>query len=92
LLHGAFSAIGTSFDSILPRLAATRTVVGLEMQGHGRTADIDRPLSLPTLADDVAKAIAALGYRQVDVLGYSMGAAVALKLVNAHPELVRRLF
>ena len=91
MLHGAFSAIGTSFDSILPRLAATRTVVGLEMQGHGRTADIDRPLSLPTLADDVAKAIAALGYRQVDVLGYSMGAAVALKLVNAHPELVRRL-
>ncbi len=91
LIHGAFSGIGTSFDSILPGLAATRTVVGLELQGHGRTADIDRPMSIPALADDVAKAITALGYKQVDVLGYSLGAAVALNLVHTHPELVRRL-
>jgi pimeloyl-ACP methyl ester carboxylesterase len=91
MLHGAFSAIGTSFSSILPGLAETRTVVGFELQGHGRTADIDRPLSLPALADDVAKAIPALGYERVDLLGYSNGAAVAIRLVNAHPELVRRL-
>ena len=91
LLHGAFSAIGTSFDSILPGLATTRTVVGLEFQGHGRTADIDRPLSVPAMADDVATAIVALGFEQVDVLGYSLGSAIAINLVNTHPELVRRL-
>jgi pimeloyl-ACP methyl ester carboxylesterase len=91
LIHGAFSAIGTSFSSILPGLAATRTVVGLELQAHGRTADIDRAMSIPAFADDVAKAIEALGYKQVDLLGYSTGAAVALELVNTRPELVRRL-
>jgi pimeloyl-ACP methyl ester carboxylesterase len=91
MLHGAFSAIGTSFGSILPGLAATRTVVGFELQGHGRTADIDRPLSVAAFADDVAQAIRALGYERVDVLGYSLGSDVAIHLVNTHPELVRRL-
>ena len=91
LIHGVFSAIGTSFSAILPGLAVTRTVVGLELQGHGRTADIERPMSIPAFADDVAKAIAALGYERVDVLGYSLGAAVALNLVNTYPQLVRRL-
>src|SRR3712207_8350391 len=46
LLHGAFSAIGTSFGALLPELATTRQVIAVELQGHGRTADIDRPLSL----------------------------------------------
>ena len=91
LLHGAFSAIGTSFDAILPGLAATRTVIGFELQGHGRTADIERPLSIAALADDVAKAVTTLGYDRADVLGYSTGAAVAIDLVNTRPELVRRL-
>jgi pimeloyl-ACP methyl ester carboxylesterase len=91
LIHGAFSAIGTSFNAILPGLAENRTVIGFELQGHGHTADIDRPLSIPALADDVARAVVALGFEQVDVLGYSTGAAVAINLVNAHPELVRRL-
>ena len=90
MLHGAFSAIATSFGSILPGLAATRTVFGFELQGHGRTADIDRPLSVAAFADDVAKAIKALGYERVDVLGYSLGCAVAINLINTHPELVRR--
>ena len=57
LLHGAFSAIGTSFGNLLPELAKTRQVVGFELQAHGRTADIDRPLSSEAMGDDVAQAI-----------------------------------
>src|SRR5262245_51927490 len=91
LIHGAFSAIGTSFDALLPGLAETRQVIGLEMQAHGRTADIDRPLSLEQMADDTAAAIRLLGFEKVDVFGYSMGAAVALHLVIRHPDVVRKL-
>ena len=54
LMHGAFSAIGTSFDKLLPELTKSRQVIGLEMQAHGRTADIDRPLSIEQMADDTA--------------------------------------
>jgi pimeloyl-ACP methyl ester carboxylesterase len=91
LLHGAFSAIGTSFGALLPGLAATRQVIGLELQGHGRTADIDRPLSMEQMADDTAAALDQLGAAPADVLGYSMGAGVALRLAVRHPDVVRRL-
>jgi pimeloyl-ACP methyl ester carboxylesterase len=91
LLHGAFSAIGTSFGTILPELAKTRQVIGFELQAHGRTADIDRPLSVEAMADDVAAAIRQLGIGQADIFGYSMGAAVALHVVIRHPEVVRKL-
>jgi pimeloyl-ACP methyl ester carboxylesterase len=91
LLHGAFSAIGTSFGALLPELAKTRQVVGLELQAHGHTADIDRPLSLERMADDVAAAIKELGYGTADVFGYSMGAGVALRVAIRHPEVVRKL-
>ena len=91
LLHGAFSAIGTSFGALLPELAKTRQVVGLELQAHGHTADIDRPLSLEWMADDVAAAIKELGYGTADVFGYSMGAGVALRVAIRHPEVVRKL-
>src|SRR5215213_1787415 len=91
LLHGAFSAIGTSFDALLPALATTRQVIAFDMQGHGRTADIDRPLSLEQLADDIAAAIQQLGLQQADIFGYSLGAGVALHLVTRHPEVVRKL-
>jgi pimeloyl-ACP methyl ester carboxylesterase len=91
LLHGAFSAIGTSFGMLLPELARTRQVVGLEMQAHGRTADIDRPLSLESMADDVAAAIEQLGIDRADLLGYSMGGTVALRVAIRHPERVRKL-
>ena len=91
LLHGAFSGIGTSFGKLLPGLAKTRQVIGLEMQAHGRTADIDRPLSLEGMADDVAEAIQKLGLEQADVLGYSMGAGVALRIAVRHPRVVRKL-
>jgi pimeloyl-ACP methyl ester carboxylesterase len=91
LLHGAFSAIGTSFGGLLPALARTRQVIAFELQGHGRTADIDRPLSIEAMADDVASALGFLGIDQADVLGYSMGGAVALQVVIRHPDVVRKL-
>jgi pimeloyl-ACP methyl ester carboxylesterase len=91
LLHGAFSGIGTSFGNFLPGLSTSRQVIAFELQAHGRTADIDRPLTLEGMADDVAEAIRQLGLGQADVLGYSMGAAVALHVVVRHPQVVRKL-
>jgi len=91
LLHGAFSAIGTSFGKMLPSLAKTRQVIGLELQAHGRTADIDRPLTIEGMADDVAAALRQLGIERADIFGYSMGASVALYLAIRHPEAVRKL-
>jgi pimeloyl-ACP methyl ester carboxylesterase len=91
LLHGAFSAIGTSFGELLPGLAEGRKVVAFELQGHGRTADIDRPLSYEAMAGDVAAAIDQLELGRVDIFGYSMGAFVGLKVAIGDPELVRKL-
>jgi pimeloyl-ACP methyl ester carboxylesterase len=91
LLHGAFSAIGTSFGALLPELAKTRQVIAFDLQAHGHTADIDRPLSLEQMADDVAAALRHLGIERADIFGYSMGAAVALHIVIRHPAVVRKL-
>jgi pimeloyl-ACP methyl ester carboxylesterase len=91
LLHGAFSAIGTSFGELLPDLSQGRQVIAFELQAHGRTADIDRPLALEGMADDVAAALPTLGIEQADVMGYSMGGFVALNLVVRNPRLVRKL-
>ena len=91
LLHGAFSGIGTSFQKVLPGLARTRQVIGLEMQAHGRTADIDRPLSPEQMADDTVAAMRFLRIDQADIFGYSMGAGVALQVVLRHPDAVRKL-
>jgi pimeloyl-ACP methyl ester carboxylesterase len=91
LLHGAFSAIGTSFGALLPGLARTRQVIAFELQAHGRTADIDRPLSVEQMADDVAAALRHLGIEPADIFGYSMGSNVALHTVIRHPGVVRKL-
>ncbi|MGE5718367.1 MAG: alpha/beta fold hydrolase, partial [Nocardioidaceae bacterium] len=91
LLHGAFSAIGTSFQKLLPELARSRQVIALEMQAHGHTADIDRPLSLEQMADDTVAALEYLGIEQADFFGYSMGAGIALHVVIRHPDVVRKL-
>jgi pimeloyl-ACP methyl ester carboxylesterase len=91
LLHGAFSAIGTSFAKLIPGLSGKRKVVAFDLQAHGRTADIDRPLTLEGMADDVAEAIRQLGLGQADILGYSMGAGVALHTAIRHREVVRKL-
>lgn len=91
LLHGAFSAIGTSFGKLLPELAKTRQVIAFELQGHGHTADIDRPLSYEQMADDTAAALQQLGIEKADFFGYSMGSAVALQVAIRHPKMVRKL-
>lgn len=91
LLHGAFSAIGSSFGDLLPGLAEGRKVVAFELQGHGRTADIDRPLTYGAMADDVSAAIEQMGLGPVDIYGYSMGAFVALLVTVRRPDLVRKL-
>jgi pimeloyl-ACP methyl ester carboxylesterase len=91
LIHGAFSATGTSFGKLLPGLSESRRVISLEMQGHGHTADIDRPLRLETMADDIPVALDALGINQADIFGYSMGASIALRTTIRHPDRVRRM-
>jgi pimeloyl-ACP methyl ester carboxylesterase len=91
LLHGGFLSIATSFSQMLPTLTARRQIVAVEQQGHGHTADIDRPLTFEQEADDTAAALEYLGIGQVDVFGYSDGGNVALGLTIRHPDLVRKL-
>jgi len=91
LLHGGLFDIDLQFGALLPGLSAGRTVVAADFQGHGRTNDLDRPLSSAALAGDVVGLLRHLGLAQVDVFGFSVGGAVALHLAITHPELVRRL-
>jgi len=91
ILHGGGSTIGTSFGAILPDLAKSRRVIAPEQQAHGHTADIDRPLSYRQMADDTAALLRKLGYKSVDVLGFSNGGSVGLELAIRHPDLVRKL-
>jgi len=90
LLHGSFMTV-ESFGPLLSGLAATRRVIVPELQAHGRTADIDRPMSCEQLADDAAALLRHLGIEQADVAGYSLGGGVALQLAIRHPELVRKV-
>jgi pimeloyl-ACP methyl ester carboxylesterase len=91
LLHGGLFDIDQQFGALLPSLAATRQVVATDFQGHGRTNDLDRPLTSADLASDVVGLLQHLGLTQVDVFGFSIGGAVALHLAVHHPTLVRRL-
>jgi pimeloyl-ACP methyl ester carboxylesterase len=90
LLHGGLGAI-EMFGPNLPALAAGRQVVAVDLQAHGRTADIDRPLSVELMADDIAALIKHLGLERADIMGYSLGGGVALQTAIRHPEVVRRL-
>jgi pimeloyl-ACP methyl ester carboxylesterase len=90
VLHGAYMNIPT-MGEIIPMLAETHKVYAIEMQGHGRTTDIDRPITYPNLADDVAAFMDAVGLAKADVFGYSMGAAAGLQLAIRHPEKVDQL-
>jgi pimeloyl-ACP methyl ester carboxylesterase len=90
VLHGAYMNI-PSMGAIIPKLAQTHRVYVPELQGHGRTTDIDRPITYPNLADDVAAFMDAVGIEKADVFGYSMGAAAGLQLAIRHPEKVNKL-
>jgi pimeloyl-ACP methyl ester carboxylesterase len=90
LLHGAYMTI-EMLGGLLPGLAATRQVIAVEQQGHGRTADVDRPLTYEGMGDDAAGLLRHLGIDRADVVGYSMGGGAGLQLAIRHPALVRRL-
>jgi pimeloyl-ACP methyl ester carboxylesterase len=91
LLHGNLSTIGTSFGKAIPMLAATRRVIAVEQQGHGHTADIDRPFSTGQWAEDTIALLHRLKIEQADFFGYSSGGAVALEVALRRPDLVRKL-
>jgi pimeloyl-ACP methyl ester carboxylesterase len=90
LLHGSFMAITNNWAGMIPRLSKTRQVIAVEMQGHGRTADIERNFSHASLADDIAALLDHLKIKQADLLGYSMGGSVALQAAIRHPEKIRK--
>ncbi|MBD9572126.1 alpha/beta fold hydrolase [Ensifer adhaerens] len=90
VLHGAYMNI-PSMGAIIPKLAETHKVYAIEFQGHGRTTDIDRPITYPNLADDVAAFMDAVKLEKADVFGYSMGAAAGLQLAIRHPDKVNKL-
>jgi pimeloyl-ACP methyl ester carboxylesterase len=91
LLHGGVMTIDLNFASLIPALAARHMVVAVELQGHGRTADTERPISLAALASDVVGLLDHLGIDRAHVLGHSLGGGVALEMAISHPERVRRV-
>ena len=88
LLHGGMMTVELNFAGLIPTLAQRHQVIGVELQGHGRTADIDRAITPAALADDVVALLDHLGIDRAHVLGHSMGAAVALELAVSHPDRV----
>lgn len=90
LLHGAYLTIDL-MGPILPELARAREVIAVELQGHGHTADIERPLTYEQMADDTAALVRILDIEHADVFGYSMGGGVGLQLAIRHPNFVRKL-
>src|SRR5438105_14943988 len=78
LLPGGFETV-EAMGEIVPQLAATRRVIGVELQGHGHTADIERPLRFELMADDIAALIRHLGLERADIFGYSLGGGVGLQ-------------
>jgi len=91
LLHGAFMSISGDWNDLVGELSKTRKVIAVEMQGHGRTADIKRDLSYENLADDVAGLLDYLKVPNADIVGYSLGGGVAIECAIRHPEKVRKV-
>jgi pimeloyl-ACP methyl ester carboxylesterase len=91
LLHGSFMTITNNWTGMIAPLSKSRRVIAVEMQGHGRTTDIDREFRYESLADDVAALLDYLEIKRADVLGYSMGGGVAMQVAIRHPEKVRKV-
>jgi pimeloyl-ACP methyl ester carboxylesterase len=91
LIHGGLLTIGLSFGRLLPGLAASRQAIGVELQGHGHTADTDRPLSLAGLAGDIVGLLDVLDIERADLFGFSLGGLVATQLAVTRPERVDRV-
>jgi pimeloyl-ACP methyl ester carboxylesterase len=90
LLHGGVGAT-EMFNSIMPSLSKGRLVIAVDLQAHGRTADIERPLSMEAMANDIAALMKHLGIEKADIMGYSLGGGVALRTAIQHPGVVRKL-
>jgi pimeloyl-ACP methyl ester carboxylesterase len=91
LLHGSFMTIPSNWQEMITALSKTRQVIAVEMQGHGRTADINRDFSYTNLADDVAAMLDYLKIGRADLIGYSMGGSVAMQVAIRHPQNVRKV-
>src|SRR5256885_8105876 len=91
LLHGAFMTIRNNWPDMIARLSKTRQVIAVEMQGHGRTADIDRDITYENLSDDVVALLDYLKIPKADLVGYSLGGGVAMVTAIRHPEKVRKV-
>ncbi len=90
LVHGGFGST-SMFTEMLPMFSQTRPVIAVDLQAHGRTADIERPLSYENLGDDIAALVVQLGFAQADLMGYSLGGGTVLQTTIRHPEVVRKL-
>jgi pimeloyl-ACP methyl ester carboxylesterase len=91
LLHGSFMTITNNWQDMIAGLSRTRQVIAVEMQGHGRTADIKRDFTYENLADDIAAMLDYLKIEKADLIGYSMGGGVAMQVAIRHPEKVRKV-
>jgi pimeloyl-ACP methyl ester carboxylesterase len=91
LLHGGLLTIDLNFGAMIPALARSHTVVAVEMQGHGHTADVDREMTLENFADDIVILLGQLAIDEADFFGYSLGGAVSLAVLVRHPNLVGKL-
>jgi pimeloyl-ACP methyl ester carboxylesterase len=91
LVHGGGSTIGTTFGRILPALAKNHKVIAVEMQAHGHTVDIDRPLSFEQDADDIGELLKQLRISKADIFGFSNGASTTLQVAIRHPGLVNKI-
>lgn len=91
LIHGGGSTLQTTFGRIIPTLAQKHKVIAVEMQAHGHTADIDRPLSFEQDADDIAALLHHLGIDRANIFGFSNGASTTLEMAIRHPEMVNKI-
>src|SRR5690606_1877448 len=91
LIHGGGSTIQTTFGRVLSSFAKTHQVIAVEMQAHGHTADIDRPLTFEQDADDIASLIKQLNIKKANIFGFSNGASTTLQFAIRHPELTNKI-
>lgn len=91
LIHGGGSTIQTTFGRVLPDFSKTHRVIEVEMQAHGHTADIDRPLSFQQDADDIAELLEQLNIDKADIFGFSNGASTTLQFAIRHPEMTNKI-